>query len=244
MPVNEYDPVVLIAEDNEDDMLMLRRAFDQLCFAGSIQFVPDGEQAIAYLAGEGRFAVRSEFPMPDFFLLDLKMPRRNGFDVLEWIQARPELVQLRTIVLTTSDDLREVNRAYRLGAASFLTKPVAFTEFKDTIQALTNFWFSRNRHAPVRRPERSTSVQVLTDAARAHFHVRVVHIQSVFVSLLNSDGTCWQHMVEVFELIGHSRTRNCFAWFGAEGQPIIIAATADLIAPEDAVRSYYARHVR
>jgi len=243
MPTHEYEPVVLIAEDNEDDVLMLRRAFDQLCFGGSIQFVHDGEQAIAYLAGEGRFAARSEFPMPDFLLLDLKMPRKNGFDVLEWIYARPELVQLRTIVLTTSDDLREVSRAYQLGAASFLVKPVDFSEFKDTIQALTSYWLSRNRHAPLRRPERSASVQILADAARARFGVRIVHIQSMYVSLLNSDGSCWQHMVEVFELIAHPRTRNCFAWFAHDGQPIIVPATSSIMSAEEAVRSFYQRPV-
>ena len=243
MPTQEHQPVILVAEDGENDVIMLRRAFEQLCFSGSVQFVDDGEQAIAYLAGKGRFARRDEFPLPDFLLLDLKMPRKDGFAVLEWIQAQRGLAQLRTIVLTTSDDLREVSRAYHLGAASFLVKPVNFTEFKDTLQALSNYWLSLNRYAPLSRPEKSASLHVLADAVRSHFGVRVVHTEGTFVSLLNADGTCWQHMVEIFDLIAHPRTRKCFAWFGANGQPVIVAASADMIRAEDAVRSHYQRRV-
>jgi CheY-like chemotaxis protein len=150
-------PVVLIAEDNPEDIALFRRAFEQLGYTGPLQYVADGEQAIAYLAGEGRFANRSEFPLPSFLLLDLKMPRKNGFEVLEWIRSQRALAQMRTVVLTTSDDLREVSRAYQLGAASFLTKPVNFTEFKDTIQALFNYWLALNKAAPIDRPGRRPS---------------------------------------------------------------------------------------
>jgi CheY-like chemotaxis protein len=150
-------PVVLIVEDNPEDIALFRRAFEQLGYTGPLQYVFDGEQAIAYLAGEGRFHNRSEFPLPAFLLLDLKMPRKNGFDVLEWIRYQPALAEMRTVVLTTSDDLREVSRAYQLGAASFLTKPVNFTEFKDTIQALFNYWLALNKAAPIARPGRIPS---------------------------------------------------------------------------------------
>jgi CheY-like chemotaxis protein len=145
-------PVVLIAEDSDNDIAMLRRAFRQASVTAPIQYVTDGEQAIAYLKGEGKFARRDEFPLPDLLLLDLKMPRKSGFDVLEWLRTQPPLSHLRVVVLTTSEDLRDVNRAYALGAASFLTKPVNFVEFKDTIQAMYNYWAAFNRKPQIERP--------------------------------------------------------------------------------------------
>ena len=145
-------PVVLIAEDNDNDIAMLRRAFHQASVTAPIQYLTDGEQTIAYLKGEGKFARRDEFPLPDLLLLDLKMPRKSGFDVLEWLRTQPSLAHLRVVVLTTSEELRDVNRAYALGAASFLTKPVNFVEFKDTIQAMYNYWVAYNRRPRIERP--------------------------------------------------------------------------------------------
>ena len=145
-------PIVLVAEDRDEDLFMLHRSFQQLGFHTPVQYVRNGEQAIAYLAGEGRFANRLEYPLPSLLLLDLKMPRKNGFQVLEWIQQQPELNTLRTVVLTTSDDIFEVNRAYRLGASSFLTKPLNFTEFRDMIQAVHIYWVALNKAAVISRP--------------------------------------------------------------------------------------------
>jgi CheY-like chemotaxis protein len=148
-PFNQ--PVVLVAEDREDDLFMLRRSFEQVGFETPVQYVRDGEQAIAYLVGKDRFANREEYPSPSVLLLDLKMPRKNGFEVLQWIQTQPHLAELRTIVLTTSEDVFEVNRAYKLGAASFLTKPLNFTEFKDTIVAVHNYWLVINKPPALKR---------------------------------------------------------------------------------------------
>ena len=147
-------PVILIAEDSDNDVVMLRRAFVQAGVDVPMQVVGNGEEAIAYLKGEGRFAKRDEFPLPDLFLLDLKMPRKNGFEVLEWMRNQPALTQMRVVVLTTSDEIRDVNRAYQLGAASFLTKPLDFLEFKDTIQAMYNYWLTINKAPRVDRPPR------------------------------------------------------------------------------------------
>src|SRR5688572_1773355 len=131
---------------------MLQRAFTQLGFDTPIQYVRNGEQAIAYLSGRGHFANRAEYPLPDLLLLDLKMPRKNGFEVLEWIRRQPALSRLRTVVLTTSDLVYEIDGAYQLGAASFLTKPLVFNEFKDTIQAIYNYWLTMNKPPTVQRP--------------------------------------------------------------------------------------------
>src|SRR5687768_10167162 len=131
---------------------MLRRSFQQLGFETPVQYVRDGHETIAYLGGEGKFANRVEYPLPDLMLLDLKMPRKTGFDVLEWLRTQPSLARLRVVVLTTSEELRDVNRAYALGAASFLVKPVNFVEFKDTIQAMYNYWTTVNRAPEIERP--------------------------------------------------------------------------------------------
>src|SRR5215467_12061612 len=92
--------------------------------------VRDGEEAICYLSGFGRFADRAQFPMPDLFLLDLKLPNRDGFEVLRWVNEQPELKKLPVIVLTQSDRIKDANLAYQLGAYSFLIKG---TDFNDTV---------------------------------------------------------------------------------------------------------------
>jgi len=145
-------PVILLAEDSDDDVYMLRRAFEQAGIELPLQVVSDGEQAIAYLTGQGKFANRAEYPLPDLFLLDLKMPRKNGFEVLGWLRQHPTLAPLRTIVLTTSDEIRDVNRAYAMGANSFLTKPIDFTDFKNTLQEMFNFFLVKAKAPQVSRP--------------------------------------------------------------------------------------------
>jgi len=149
-------PVVLVAEDRDEDLFMLDRAFQQLGFNTPVQYVRNGEETIAYLAGKGRFANRAEYPLPDLLLLDLKMPRQNGFEVLEWIQAQPTLSRLRTVVLTTSDDLTEITRAYQLGAASFITKPLNFVEFRNSIIAIYTYWLALNKSPPIQRPQKGS----------------------------------------------------------------------------------------
>ena len=138
-----------------------------LCFSGPLassdltrppSTSATGKRPIAYLRGEGRFVNRDEFPMPTVMLLDLKMPRKNGFEVLEWVQQQSNLTELRTIVLTTSEDIFEVHKAYRLGAASFLTKPLNFTEFKDAIQMVHNYWMMLNRPPSLQRPQKGSLV--------------------------------------------------------------------------------------
>src|SRR5438034_11513986 len=115
--------VILLAEDNENHVLLIRRAFEQAGLVNPLYVVSNGEEAISYLKGEGKYANRDEYPLPCLMLLDLKMPKKDGFEVLEWLRGQPGFSSLRVVVLTTSEELRDVNRAYRLGANSFLTKP-------------------------------------------------------------------------------------------------------------------------
>jgi len=131
---------ILLAEDNDDDIFIIRRAFGQAGLIESLHVVPDGAEAIAYLKGEGKYSDRVQHPPPTLLLLDLKMPRKTGFDVLQWIRADPAWRPLRVIVLTTSSDLRDVNRAYQLGANSFLVKPADFEKTMTLIRALKDYW--------------------------------------------------------------------------------------------------------
>src|SRR5690349_14765253 len=115
--------IILLAEDREDDVLLIQQAFEQAGIRNPLFVVRDGEEAISYLSGEGKYAKREEFPLPDLLLLDLKMPRKDGFDVLRWLMQQPSLSALRVLVLTTSGEIYDVDEAYQLGANSFLVKP-------------------------------------------------------------------------------------------------------------------------
>ena len=132
--------LILLAEDREDEVLLIRRAFREANFVNPLHVVPDGEEAIAYLEGKGKYANREEYPLPALLLLDLKMPRKDGLEVLDWIRHQPQLSALRVVMLTASDHISDVNRAYQLGANSFLVKPVDFHDFVEMTQALHGYW--------------------------------------------------------------------------------------------------------
>ncbi len=133
--------LILLAEDNDDEVALLRAVFDKARISNPVRVVSDGVEAIAYLRGDGPYANREEYPLPALLLLDLKMSRMDGLQVLAWVRQQPQLKGLRTIVLTGLHDLRNVNRAYQLGAHSFLLKPVSFLEFVELVRAL-------QRHEP------------------------------------------------------------------------------------------------
>jgi CheY-like chemotaxis protein len=147
-------PIILLADDSDADVLLLERAFAHMGIDVLLYVVHDGAETIAYLQGEGRFARREEFPLPDLLLLDLKMPLANGFEVIEWIRAQPRLTSLRIVVLTTSDQMRDIDRAHRLGANSFLVKPVAFDDFKVMVGKLCDYWLEVSKAPNTSRPAR------------------------------------------------------------------------------------------
>ena len=114
---------ILLVDDSENDLLLMRAAFALAQCRIPLHEVRDGEEAIAYLSGEGRYGDRSKFPLPTVMLLDLNMPKKNGFDVLAWVRAQPELKRLAVYILSASMRRQDVDRAYELGANSFLVKP-------------------------------------------------------------------------------------------------------------------------
>ena len=145
--------VILLAEDNETDVLLTRRAFKKVGLLNPLQVVSDGDEAIAYLSGTGKYANRAEYPLPVLLLLDLKMPKKNGLEVLEWVRQQPSLRALRVIVLTTSDLYRDVNRAYELGANSYIVKPVEMEQFLRVSETLRGYWLWMSETPQISRPE-------------------------------------------------------------------------------------------
>jgi two-component system response regulator len=134
---------ILLADDSADDVFLIKSAFKKSGFRNAICVVSNGEQVLQYLKGEGVYADRKKYPVPHLLLLDLNMPRLNGFEVLSWIRARQEWMCLPVIVLTTSFYGREIKRAYDLGANSFITKPPDFSDLVASIKEVGEHWLKR-----------------------------------------------------------------------------------------------------
>ena len=146
--------VILLAEDREDDILLVRRAFAKAGVKNPLYVVRDGEETISYLAGDGKYSNRAEFPLPHLLLLDLKMPSVDGFEVLRWARQQPGLSNLRILVLTSSEDLQDVNRAYALGANSFLVKQMDFENAIELSRTLHTYWLRLSQTSDSSRPPR------------------------------------------------------------------------------------------
>ncbi|HEY5910532.1 MAG TPA: response regulator [Verrucomicrobiae bacterium] len=114
---------ILVVDDNVDDIFLVRTAFTNAKLNTPIQEVHNGDEAIAYLQGDPPFDDRSQFPLPALMLLDLNMPMRNGFQVLEWLRAQPGLKRINVVIITSSLREEDVDRAFDLGANSFIVKP-------------------------------------------------------------------------------------------------------------------------
>ncbi len=114
---------ILLVEDNRDDVLFMRRALKQSALGYAMQVVVDGQQAVDYLAGAGKFKNRDEYPMPSIIFLDLKLPFLSGFDVLAWIRRHPNLKDIPVVILTSSPEQRDQDRARQLAAQAYLIKP-------------------------------------------------------------------------------------------------------------------------
>lgn len=144
--------VILLAEDQEDYVVLIKHAFRQADILNPLFVVWNGEEAINYLRGTGKYANRAEYPLPDLFLLDLRMPRVDGFQVLEWVRRQRGLKGLRIVVLTSSDLIRDVNRAYELGANSFFVKPLDFENIIALARLIQEFWLTASKTPECFRP--------------------------------------------------------------------------------------------
>ena len=135
---------ILVAEDDPQDAFFLKREFGKAGVPITLHFVHDGQEVIDYLEGKGIFADRQTYPMPDLVLLDLKMPRLNGFDVLGWLRKQAGLKRLPVIIFSSSAELVDINRAYDLGANSYLVKPHAVEELSALVNRLKTYWLEAN----------------------------------------------------------------------------------------------------
>ena len=131
---------ILQVEDDENDILLLEHACQQAELPPIFKIASDGQEAIEYLSGEGKFADRARYPIPRLVLLDLKMPRKDGFEVLEWIRRHPTLKWLVVIMFTSSAQPRDVNAAYELGVNSFIVKPSRVEERILFVRSLYQWW--------------------------------------------------------------------------------------------------------
>ena len=131
---------ILLVEDDPDDTELIRAALSRAELRYSLHHVSDGEGAISYLSGAGDYANRNTFPLPSVLLLDLKMPRKSGFEVLRWVRANPAFATLPVIVLTSSDEPGDIKRAYELGATSYLTKSASFKNVVEIFTTLAPPW--------------------------------------------------------------------------------------------------------
>jgi len=137
-------PKLLIIEDDENDAILLRRAFDCIADTLCMRFVRDGRQAFDYLNGVGPYADRNLHPEPNLIILDLKMPGPSGFDVLRWLRAQPPYLRVPVIVLSGSMWPGDIEEAYRLGANSYLVKPCRRSDLEEVVQLASTFWFQMN----------------------------------------------------------------------------------------------------
>jgi CheY-like chemotaxis protein len=142
---DHYASPILIVEDLPADALLIARAFKKAKIATPLAFVTDGQQAIDYLSGAGSYSDRSLFPLPFLMLLDLKLPVRDGFEVLEWIRQQVGMKRLPTVILTSSSRSPDVNRAYDLGANSYLVKPVEDDSLVSIFRQLNMYWVLLNK---------------------------------------------------------------------------------------------------
>jgi CheY-like chemotaxis protein len=137
---------ILLAEDDPNDVTLIQRAFRSSKLINPIEVVGDGDEVVAYLSGEPPYDDRELHPMPVLLLLDLDLPRRSGTEVLEWLRSQGPLARLRVVVLTASKEHADINRAYELGANSYLVKPVQFGALVDMVNELNLYWMILSEH--------------------------------------------------------------------------------------------------
>jgi len=135
---------VLLVEDNSDDAFIMKKACQRTGIPHALHVVTDGEAAISYLSGTGIYADRTSYPLPDLIFLDIKLPKRNGHEVLEWIRSHAGLKNLPVVMLTISEEPDDVNRAYSLGVTSYLRKIPGPAEFGQAVRVILKYWLELN----------------------------------------------------------------------------------------------------
>lgn len=158
--MKKYNATILLVDDDADFLFFVERAFRKNGVASPIHQVRDGVEAISYMLGEGKYADRKAYEYPTFVITDLKMPRGDGFSVLQHLKANPEWAIIPTVVFSSSSDLDDIKKSYMLGASSYHVKPHSTDELKEHLDVLHKYWMR------CETPEVDTSGrQVRTDSA-------------------------------------------------------------------------------
>ncbi len=134
---------ILIVEDDPNDLFFVRRAWERSKSSIVLREVRDGMEAMDYLVGEGFYADRAKYPMPDLILMDLKMPRKSGLEVLEWMKSTENICRIPVVIVTSSEIQKDIDRAYELGVNAYLIKPVDFEELFGLYNLLSDFFIRR-----------------------------------------------------------------------------------------------------
>ena len=132
---------IVVADDDADDRMMIKDAFDASKLGNEVDFVEDGVELLEYLRREGRYAKLAGEPFPGFVLLDLNMPRKDGRTVLKEIRNDPKLHRIPIVILTTSKAEEDIIKTYNLGVNSFICKPVSFDKLVDIVRTIGHYWF-------------------------------------------------------------------------------------------------------
>ncbi len=142
---SSYNSTILLVEDDPGDIFRIQRAFRKANLTTSLEVVTDGEKAIQYLSGQDPYQDRDRYSPPVLMLLDLKLPRYSGFEVLSWLRNESNVKQLPVVILTSSDYQLDIDRAYELGANSYLAKPPGPDALLEMVQAVGLYWIVHNR---------------------------------------------------------------------------------------------------
>lgn len=143
---------VLVVEDNADDVDLLKRALNKAGVSCPVHVASDGDAAVDYLEGNGQYGDRNGHPYPTLVLLDIKLPRRSGFEILEHVRANPALKKTIFVVLTSSRESEDIGRAYARGANSYLVKPIKPGDMERLVERVKEYWLDVNRPPPVFSP--------------------------------------------------------------------------------------------
>jgi CheY-like chemotaxis protein len=140
--MRKYYATILVAEDNANDRLFIERGFRKIGVKGPIHLVSSGDEAIAYMKGEGRYSDRAQFAYPSFVMTDLKMPQGDGFSVLDFLKRNPAWAVIPTVVLSASADPDDIKKAYMLGASSYHCKPNALDGLNKLLSVVHDYWMT------------------------------------------------------------------------------------------------------
>src|SRR5688500_3384073 len=138
--MQKLNPTILVVDDSADDQFLIKYTLKKVGVTDPIHLLSDGAEAIDYMMGEGKYANREKFAYPTFIMTDLKMPRRDGFAVLEFLKSNPEWAVIPTIVFSASTDLDDIKKAYMLGASSYHVKPRTHGAMMHQMLVLHAYW--------------------------------------------------------------------------------------------------------